>query len=124
MYNLGLVQDGQVTTRLPGGSDMGRMLNLLDSLLAKDRSQHDLGRSSDALPILRSPAARPELPEPLAADVRRLLGDVYLSLREYRQARKQFAALLRLQPDDAAAHHQLASAFQADPEVDARRATK
>ncbi|MFL5340477.1 MAG: hypothetical protein ACJ8F7_10020 [Gemmataceae bacterium] len=103
---------------------MSRTLNLLDRLLGKARHLHELGRSRDALPILRRFIARPELPEATTIEARRLLGEAYLAVREYRHARRQFTALLRLRPDDAVAHHHLANAHQNDPQVDARRASR
>jgi len=103
---------------------MGRTLNLLDTLLLKAQALHELGRSRDALPILRRLNGHPELPQSERLRIHELLGYVYLSLHEFRRARRHFSAAIKLQPDDASTHHGLALAIQNDPEVDARRASR
>src|SRR5260370_10663158 len=103
---------------------MGRTLNLLDGLLIKAQALHELGRSRDALPILRRLHARPELPPAARISVHHLLGDIYLNLREFRRARQHLVAAIKLEPENATTHHCLALAIQRDPEVNAQRAAR
>ena len=50
------------------GGNMGRMLNLLESVVTRARHLQDVGRTHDALSLLRRHANQPELPAPVAAE--------------------------------------------------------
>src|SRR5438876_1109650 len=123
MDMLGFVQDGQSTDRTHEGGNMGRMLNLLESVVTRARHLQDIGRTYDALSLLRRHANQPELPPPVAAEAHHLMGELCLNLQHHRQARKHLTAALRLQPDDAAVQPLMANAIDRDPEVDAQAAS-
>ena len=59
MDMLGFVQDGQSTDRTHEGGNMGRMLNLLESVVTRARHLQDIGRTHDALSLLRRHANQP-----------------------------------------------------------------
>jgi Flp pilus assembly protein TadD len=117
------VQDGR-TTHLIEGGNMGRMLNLLESVVTRARHLQHMGRTHDALSLLRRHANQPELPAPVAAETHHLMGELCLNLQQHRQARKHLSAALRLQPHDAATHHMMANAIDRDPEIDAQAASR
>jgi Flp pilus assembly protein TadD len=106
------------------GGNMGRMLNLLESVVTRARHLQDVGRTHDALSLLRRHANQPELPTPVAAEAHHLMGELCLNLQHHRQARKHLNAVLRLKPDDASACHKMANAIDRDPEVDAQAASR
>ena len=103
---------------------MGRTLNLLEAVVTRARQLHELGRADDALSLLRRHANPPTLPAPIAAEAHHLMGELCLDLQHHRRARKHLSAVLRLRPDDATAHHQMANAIDRDPEVDAQAASR
>lgn len=103
---------------------MGRMLNLLELVTTRARHLQDIGRTHDALSLLRRHANQPELTTPVAADAQHLMGELCLNLHKHRQARQHCTAALRIQPNDGAIHHLMANAIDRDPEVDARSAAR
>lgn len=103
---------------------MGRMLNLVDFQIQRARQAFDQGLLGLALPILRRLAKSPDLPRSQALELHLLYGATLFELRHYRLARRQFASALRIDPMNADAHYSMASAIQADPAIDARRAGK
>jgi Flp pilus assembly protein TadD len=118
------VQDGLFPHRLNEGGNMGRMLNLLESVVTRARQLQDVGRTHDALSLLRRHANQPELPAPMAAETHHLMGELCLNLQQHRQARKHLATAIRLQPRDATVHHMMANAIDRDPEIDAQAASR
>jgi Flp pilus assembly protein TadD len=100
------------------------MLNLLGSVVTQARHLQEIGRTHDALSLLRRYAIQPELPASVAGEAHHLMGELCLNLQQHRQARKHLTAALRLRPDDAAAHHMMANAIDRDPQVDAQAASR
>src|SRR5262245_57089642 len=109
---------------LSRGGNMGRMLNLLESVVTRARHLQNIGRTHDALSLLRRHANQPELPASFAAEAHHLMGELCLNLQKHREARRHLSAALRLQPNDGAIHHLMANAVDRDPEVDARAASR
>jgi len=103
---------------------MGRMLNLLESVITRARHLQDLGRTNDALLLLCRHASQPNLPALVAAETHHLIGELCLNLQHHRKARKHLSTAIRLLPTDAAAHHLMAQAIDRDPEVDAQMASR
>jgi len=101
---------------------MGRMLNLLETLIDKAHQYREFGRSHVALPILRRLASQPNLCPTEAGEIHQLLGQIYLDTRQFRLARKVITRAIRVQPDDAKNYQLMAHAIESDPEIDARRA--
>ncbi|HLW68072.1 MAG TPA: tetratricopeptide repeat protein [Gemmataceae bacterium] len=103
---------------------MSRTLNLLDQMLLRARTLQAMGRHQRSLGVLRRIARWPNLPAEREVEVQSLLGETYFQLRKYKHARKHFRQVIRLQPDDAEAHLQLARAIDHDPMIDARQASR
>jgi Tfp pilus assembly protein PilF len=103
---------------------MSTTLNMVDALLAKGRSLHELGRDRDAVQVLGRLSGFRDLPAEAAEDTQALLGEIHLEQRRYRKARRHLTAALRHQPDNFHYHRQMATALEADRKGDRERAAE
>ncbi len=101
---------------------MSRMLNLVDSLLAKGRHLQELGRDQDALSILGRLAGFRDLPPKIAEETRVRLAEMLLRRRQYLKARRHLSAALGHQPNQARYHFLMATAWDADQKGDPHKA--
>jgi predicted Zn-dependent protease len=82
----------------------------------------DVGRRADACAAVQNVLNQSDVPAAMRADAHRLMGEIELDRRNYRQARRQFAAALRQEPDRAEGYHSYAMAVEADPDAHPRQA--
>jgi len=101
---------------------MSRTLTILHSGWASARALARGGRRVDALALIERLLGRPDLPAPLAADARRLAGELELNAERYAAARRHLRAAAALEPNHAATHYRLGLAHECDPHGDDRRA--
>lgn len=98
---------------------MSRTLTLLDSGWASARALARAGRRTDALALIGRLLARPAA---VAADARRLAGELELEAERYGAARRHLRAAAALEPGHAGTHYKLGLAHERDPHGDDRRA--
>jgi Flp pilus assembly protein TadD len=98
------------------------MLTLLESGWAFARALARAGRRTDALALLGRLLGRPDLPAAVAADARRLAGELELEAERYAAARRHLRAAAALEPTHAGTHYRLGLAYERDPHGDDRRA--
>jgi tetratricopeptide (TPR) repeat protein len=103
---------------------MHSTLNLVEHLLAMGRTYQQLGRTRDALSVLRRLTGFRELPADAAEEAQARLGELQLKRRQYRRARRHLTAALRHQPRNARYHYLLATAVQAEDRGDLERAAE
>jgi tetratricopeptide (TPR) repeat protein len=100
------------------------VLNLIDHLLSRGRRYHNHGQSRLALRTLGRLAGFRSLPDRPAQEVQLRLAEIHLAARRFRKARRHLTAVLKREPDNAAAHHLMAVACQADNRGDLKRAAR
>jgi len=86
------------------------------------RSMARSGRRTDALHQAERLIARPDLPEPVAADAHRLAAEVLIEDERYKKARRHLRAAAGLQSDHPRTHYLMGLALEQDPEGDDLRA--
>src|SRR4051794_24951916 len=101
---------------------MSRTLTLLDSGWASARALARAGRRGDALALIGRLLGRPDIPAAVAADARRLAGELELEAERYAAARRHLRAAAALEPSHAQTHYRLGLAHERDPHGDDRRA--
>lgn len=101
---------------------MSRTLTLLDSGWVCARALARAGRRTDALALLGRLLSRPDLPAAVAADARRLAGELELEGERYGAARRHLRAAAAAEPGHAGTHYKLGLAHERGPHGDDRRA--
>lgn len=101
---------------------MSRTLALLEAGWDAVRRMAERGQRNGALQWLTQLLARPDVPAARAAEWHRFAGTLALDLGKFGLARKHLKAVLRLEGTDAVAWHQLARAWEEDPDGCDRRA--
>jgi len=99
-------------------------LNLVDHLLAMGRRLQELGRTGDALKVLKQLASFRQLPEEAAEETHVRLGELHLKRRRFRLARRHLTAALRHRPEEARYHQLMAVSCQAAGRGDLKRAAE
>lgn len=103
---------------------MSRTLNLAESLLARGRNYHELGRPAEAVAVFKRLARLAELPPTIAEETQVRLAEIHLSRRHFHGARRRLTAALLYHPQNARYHYLMASALVADPKADRYRAAE
>ena len=101
---------------------MSRTLTLTHAGWTAARALAQAGRRADALAQLGRLLARPDLTAPVAADARRLAGELELDGGNYAAARRHLRAAAGLEPTHARTQYTLGVAHDRDPHGDVRRA--
>jgi predicted Zn-dependent protease len=101
---------------------MSRTLTLTQAGWNSARALARAGRRKEALAQLGRLLGRTDLTTPLAADARRLAGELELDAGNYAAARRHLRAVAGLEPAHARTQYTLGVAHERDPHGDARRA--
>jgi Flp pilus assembly protein TadD len=101
---------------------MSRTLTILHSGWASARALARGGRRAHALAVIEQLLSRPDVPAPIAADARRLAGELELYRERYAAARRHLRAAAALEPTHAETHYRLGLAHERDPHGDDRLA--
>jgi len=102
---------------------MGRqIIPLLQRAVEVARRHLRYGRDLDALDILANLVRMGNLPPALAEETHILLAEIHLRRQNYAQARRHLHVALNYQPENAHYHFLMATALEADPTADRRRA--
>lgn len=99
-------------------------LSFFDHALALGRRLQSQGQRSRATQVMRRLATNRHLSPQTAEEARSQLAQNLLEDGEYRQARRQFTALLTQQPRNPQYHFQMGQAIAFDDSVDHRRALR
>jgi Flp pilus assembly protein TadD len=94
---------------------MSRMLTLIDAAWASARDLATAGRRADALALLTTLLARPDLPAGPRAKAHRLAAALHLQADRFAAARRHLLAAAKLEPGNADTQYQLGIAFGDDP---------
>src|SRR5262245_10276148 len=97
-------------------------LHFFDHLLARGRMLQGLGLGREAMRLFKKMASCRDLPQAVAEETQKRLGELRLESRQYAKARRHFAAALAYQPYYAGYHHLLATATRQDDDAEPRRA--
>lgn len=101
---------------------MSKMLTLVHAAWDAARSLERAGRRSAAVAQVERLVARPDVPAPVAADARRLAGELLTDLGRYAAARRHLRVAAGLEPGHARTHYLLGVAWERDPAGDDRKA--
>jgi Tfp pilus assembly protein PilF len=100
------------------------VLSLVDHLLSRGRRYHNQGQPRLALRTLGQLAGFRSLPDRPAQETQLRLAEIHLAAKRFRKARRHLTAVLKREPDNAAAHHLMAVACKADNRGDLKRAAR
>ncbi len=98
-----------------------KTLHFAAQVLDLGRNLQQLGQSQAASRILSRLSSFRELPNEVAAETHRRLGELHLKGERFQKARRQLAAALALEPDNAHYHYLMAGAVEEDEAGDARQ---
>jgi tetratricopeptide (TPR) repeat protein len=93
---------------------MSRTLNFTQNLLAMGRNLQQCGQTQAAARLLSRLSSFRELPSDLAEETHVRLAELHLQSGRFKKARRQLAAALALQPDNAHYHYLMAGAVEED----------
>jgi hypothetical protein len=101
---------------------MSRMCTLIHAGWTAARSLARSGRRTAALRQAERLLARPDVPDPVAADAHRLAAEVLIEGSRYKAARRHLRAAAELQQGHSRTYYLAGLAFEQDPEGDDWRA--
>ncbi|MBX9625402.1 MAG: hypothetical protein K2X82_16470 [Gemmataceae bacterium] len=101
---------------------MSRMLTLVHAGWDSARTLARAGRRTAAVAQIERLVARPDVPAPVAADARRLAGELLIDAGRYAAARRHLRVAAELEPGHARTHYLLGLAWERDPAGDDRKA--
>lgn len=101
---------------------MSTMLTLIHAGWDSVRSSVAQGRRSEAIGLMRRLLARPDVPTPVATAAHRLLGELFMDVENYTDARRHLRAAAVLEPTDARTLYLWGLAHAQDPQGCDRRA--
>ena len=100
---------------------MTQTIHIHEYLLSTGRHYFEMGRTADARGCLRQLVRLTDFAPVVRARAHSLLGEIDFALGRYRNARKHFAAVIRLRPLDTETCLRYGDAVDADPDADPRR---
>ena len=101
---------------------MNNSINLHEQLLTRGRRLLDLGSIEAARTILRRLLDQPEVSKRYRAEAHTLLGQIALDFGRFDKSRRHYAAAIGLRPFSAEGYVRYASAIEADPDGNTRKA--
>lgn len=101
---------------------MSTALNLFEQLLARGRQLQCAGFTREATRLFQRLTKFRVLPNAVAEEVQKRLGEIRLQRGQFAKARRHFAAALGWHPGQADYHHLMAAATQGDDDADPQRA--
>jgi tetratricopeptide (TPR) repeat protein len=101
---------------------MSRTLTLIHAGWTSVKALARGGRRAEARTQLERLLTHPDLPAPVAADARRLAGELELERERFAAARRYFRAAAELEPEHARTQYLIGVAQERDPHGDDRRA--
>jgi tetratricopeptide (TPR) repeat protein len=103
---------------------MGKTLNLCECLLQMGRDWQTAGRLVEASRVLKRLASFRDQPAAIAEETHSRLANIFLLLRDFKQARRHLTAVLFFRPSHAPYYYQLATALHHDTQADPARAVR
>lgn len=96
---------------------MSKTLNLFDQLLSRGQQCQHHGLDREATGFLGKLASFRSLPPDVAEETQVRLGELAFGRRDFKQARRHFAAALTRRPEEAEYHYLMAIAIEEDKEL-------